>query len=175
MRLRFIVLTAWLLTLLPTALFAAQTAFPELTADQKTQLFRICQNLGPDKIERCKARQLARAKRTGGMSRPTDAYILYDKKMDRGQGNLREKLRLERKTKYQIEVAKTRKTLGEFTPTEDVNTSRIPYLNDLRSAQLACMKAPPGRQRSTCLKDLNDTFQKKMRAYRLEQQTPPAQ
>lgn len=163
-----LLLAACLVPLLPGTV-SARVRVPEITSAQKTLLFRICQNLGPDRIERCQARQLERAKRTGGMSKPTDAQELYDK-MDRGQGNLRKRLILERRTKYQIEVAKTRKTFGERTPTEDVNTARIPYLNELRAAQLTCMVAPPGRQRSNCLKDLNDTFQKKMKAFRLEQQ-----
>ncbi len=44
----------------------------------------------------------------------------------------------------------------------DINTERLPYLNEVKTKQYECMLKPPGRQRSVCLDELKDWTRKQV-------------
>jgi hypothetical protein len=156
-------LSAFVLFCIPFVASAATVASKTLTKEE--QLLRVCAHVDSDHTERCIARQKARAKVEGGMSRPTGAFELYDG-MDRGQNHLRARLQRMRAQDFARDVRLNRRTYAEFKPTEDLNTAKRPYVNDIRYQRLQCMYAPPGRQRNICLDELGNTARKQMQDLR---------
>jgi hypothetical protein len=134
-----------------------------LTPGQQQELLRVCEREDTKDYERCKLRQLARTKVTGGKSKPTGAYDLYDQQ-DWSQGRMRDRLQTQRTLDNRRRAAE-RKTYKEFTPAEDHNTARRSYLNDFKVEQLRCMtEVPHGRPRNICLDTLRNKIRKEMRA-----------
>ncbi|MBI3331630.1 hypothetical protein HYZ99_01580 [Candidatus Peregrinibacteria bacterium] len=147
--------------LLGTPAFAFAVSYENLSADQKRQLYRSC-GTAADK-PRCEARQLARLKAQAAHN-PTGAEALYDK-MDLGKARLRNRLQRERATDNKRRIETTRRTYRQLQSTDDHNTRRRDFLNELRLGRLACMtETKPGNARRQCLDRLQNEIRDKMRA-----------
>ena len=140
--------------------FAMAATYDSLSQDQKVQLYRSCKTAA-DKT-RCEARQLARLKAQAAHD-PTQAQELYDA-MDLGKARLRNRERQTRVTENKREIETTRKTYGQLEWTDDANTRRRDFLNELRLRRLSCMRdAKPGVQRRTCLDQLGNEMRENMK------------
>lgn len=142
----------------PTLAFAA-TQPHTFTTREKERLFRPCKNLDPRKRQRCETRQLKRAEEEWGKSHPTDAFAIYDR-FDLGGDHLRARLQEERRVTFQRYWEENRKPLSAFTPEDNLNTRRIPYINTVREERLDCMYVAHGRPRALCFDQQIDRAQK---------------
>lgn len=143
----------------PAFAFAA-TANDGLTGDQRTQLFRSCGSAA-EKV-RCEARQLARWK-VQAAHKPDTALATYDG-MDLGKARLRTNEQQERLKTNKKEIEATRKTYSQLEWTDDANTRRRDFLNELRLRRLSCMRdAKPGAHRRQCLDALGNEMREKMK------------
>jgi len=160
MRSRFI-LPILFLTCLPSLTLAAtvKNFETDFSISQKEQAMRACVHADSKARERCEARVKKRAEAEWGKSNPVTAFELYDS-LDWGQNHLRYDLQVTRKIENQKYWSQNRRTYSELTPTDDINTQRLPYVNTVRAEQLACMYEPAGRPRALCLDRQKDAAQK---------------
>ncbi len=137
----------------------------EFTEREKERILLPCKRASPDRRIRCEVRELKRAEAEWGKSNPVNAFAVYDW-LDLGGQHLRDRLQQERADAFAEHWEQTRKVYSEFTPTRDVNTQRLPYVNAIRESRLDCMYAQHGRTRTKCFDIQVDVSQKMMR-------TPP--
>ena len=83
--------------------------------------------------------------------------------LKRVQVRLRER---EQRTERNNELLKSRRTYREKDLGNDINTSRVEYLQEYRESQRACMLGPSGRIRTLCIENSRTNVRKKMRANR---------
>ncbi|MBM3231572.1 hypothetical protein FJZ28_04600 [Candidatus Peregrinibacteria bacterium] len=138
----------------PDAMQKQQPAIPKLTEGQQSVLFRVCESVEPEEVERCRARQLK--KHVTGTSRKNaqDAFDTYEA-MDLGQGKMRNRLK-ENRLKAARERASGMKSFGEDPTQQTSGLQPRPYVDLIRTQRLECMLKPPGRQRSLCLDELGN-------------------
>ncbi|MDD4286757.1 MAG: hypothetical protein PHO20_01315 [Candidatus Peribacteraceae bacterium] len=134
----------------------------EFTEREKERILLPCKRASPDRRIRCEVRELKRAEAEWGKSNPTDAYAVYDW-MDLGGQHLRDRLQQERVDAFTEHWEQTRKVYSQFTPTDDVNTQRLPYVNAIRESRLDCMYVQHGRARAKCFDIQIDVSQRMMR------------
>ncbi|HAI98779.1 TPA: hypothetical protein DCL30_04570 [Candidatus Peribacteria bacterium] len=159
-------LLAATLLLAPLIASAAMLAQPELTTEQREQLLRTCRNVDYTDQIRCEERQLMHVRTSWGLAKPTETYAVYDR-LDIGGTKLRKRLQEQRYKENQRYWEVNRRTFGEFKPVTDINTERLPYVNDIRAQRLHCMRdVEPGRPRARCLKAITTEAQEKMRMNR---------
>ncbi|MDD5040888.1 MAG: hypothetical protein PHX87_01925 [Candidatus Peribacteraceae bacterium] len=156
---------ALLLTLAPLA-SPALAADPPMrlpfTEQQKERILKPCLSVPANNRPRCEARAMRNAELEWSRAFPGDAYAVYDW-MDLGGNHLRARLQNERSTAFQEYWSENRTTFSNFKPTEDINTTRLPYVNRIRESRLDCMYVPHGRPRALCFDQQIDTSQKMMR------------
>lgn len=148
-------------------LLTAQPAFAERDIqppeDVMQRITRTCKKFDNKDNVRCESREKQKWWQSLRLTRtPRKAYDLYDE-LDLGQGHLREKLQEERRQEFRRGV-QDRKTYRQLKPSEDVNTERRPYLNELKQKRLECQLKPPGRQRSKCMDEVANWARKTMQA-----------
>lgn len=131
----------------------------DFSITQKEQAMRACVHADTKARERCEARVKKRAEAEWGKSNPVTAFELYDS-LDWGKNHLRYDLQVTRKIENQKYWSINRRTFSELTPTDDVNTQRLPYVNTVRAKRLDCMYEPAGRPRALCLDRQKDAAQK---------------
>lgn len=137
----------------------------EFTDREKERILLPCKRVSPDRRIRCEVKELKRAEAEWGKSNPVDAFAVYNW-MDLGGAHLRDRLQQERLDSFTRHWEQTRKVYSQFTPTDDINTQRLPYVNRVRESRLDCMYAQHGRTRARCFDTQIDVSQKMMR-------TPP--
>lgn len=137
----------------------------EFTEREKQRILLPCKKVSADRRIRCEVKELKRAEAEWGKSNPINAYAVYDW-MDLGGQHLRDRLQEERLQSFSAHWEQTRKVYSRFTPTDDVNTQRLPYVNPIRESRLDCMYVEHGRARARCFDIQIDVSQKMMR-------TPP--
>lgn len=140
----------------------APTPKKVFTEREKERILLPCKRATEDRRIRCEVRELKRAEAEWGKSNPVDAFAVYDW-MDLGGHHLRNRLQQERLQSFADHWEDSRKVYSEFTPTTDVNTERLPYVNAIRESRLDCMYAQHGRTRARCFDLQVDTAQKMMR------------
>ena len=88
---------------------------------------------------------------------------LYDS-MDLGKARLRNRERQTRVTENKREIDANRKTYSQLEWTDDANTRRRDFLNELRLRRLSCMRdTKPGVQRRKCLDALGNEMRENMK------------
>lgn len=136
--------------LVPLVSFAAEDQ-DIFTEREKAILLKPCANeTGSSKI-RCEYRQLEHAKvqaRRG--SKVTGEEEVFER-IDFQQGFLRTRMIESVQQRRAARLGESYTPLSQLKPTEDVNTTRLPYLNDYRQKRLECMYETPGRPRNLCL------------------------
>ena len=122
---------------------------------------RTCKNLDDKDKERCVVREEAKWWQSLTLTKlPTKNEEFLDKQ-DFGKAHLRERLTAERRTDLRKNIT-GRKTYRELRPTDDLNTQRKNYLNDLKMMRLDCQLKPPGRQRSLCIDEVGNWARQQM-------------
>jgi len=149
----------------------ASAAVLQPTGTERDQLLKVCANITDlQERPRCEARQIARWRlgQAKQVQLGLNAQSVYDD-IDLGNGRIR-RLTNENRRKLFGEEASQRKTYAEFEGTDDVNTNRLSYVNELRLERLRCHKdVPHGRARSLCLENAAQTARKHMEEYRQTQ------
>lgn len=154
-----------LFSLASPALALTEPAPKEFTEKEKERILRPCKNVSADRRIRCEVRELKRAQAEWGKSTPVNAYAVYDW-LDLGGAHRRSALQKARHTAFDQYWANTRRVYSAFEPTDDINTQRLPYVNNVRESRLDCMYVQHGRARALCFDKQIDVSQKMMR-------TPP--
>lgn len=159
--LRVLLVSTLLFAFLPTMSLAAggKNYETDFSIHQKEQVMRACVHEDAKARERCESRVKKRAVAEWGKSNPATAFELYDS-LDWGGNHLRYNLQITRKIENQKYWSVNRRTFSELTPTDDVNTKRLPYMNTIRAERLYCMYEPSGRPRALCLDRQKDAAQK---------------
>ncbi|MDD4628401.1 MAG: hypothetical protein PHE68_03350 [Candidatus Peribacteraceae bacterium] len=149
------------LAFLPCTILAAETKNYEndISVHGKERVMRACVHADSKELERCMQRQKRNATAVWGKSNPVTALNFYDTQ-DWGMSHLRYRLTTNRLVGNQQYWSINRKTFAEFTPREDINTKRLPYVNTVRQEELECMYVAAGRPRALCLDRQRDAAQK---------------
>lgn len=145
---------------LPVSVLAVET-YEDIPEDVQVRIFRPCTRFDDADQVRCKAREAQKWRQKGTLNLPHKDFEFRDAQ-DFGQGHLRARLRAERRLHFQKQAA-TRRTYRQFQPTDDPNTRRRPYINDIRAERLRCMLLSPGRPRALCLDALANKARAEMR------------
>ena len=157
-------LSCILLTALPVRAADPPQRLP-FTGHQKERILKPCASAPAGDRPRCEARAMRNAQEEWSRSFPGDAYAVYDW-MDLGGNHLRDRLMAERQAAFREYWRQNRSTYGDFAPTADINTTRLPYVNRVRESRLDCMYVAHGRPRAKCFDTQIDVAQRMMR-------TPP--
>lgn len=157
---RFIALLSLFGTLAPVTAFALTEA--ELSESDKRAIFRPCETVDSDAVERCKARQLAKVNiGTSSERRPTDALNLY-KSLDLG-GAQKKSTAIRTRADLLKELRKSRTTYKQYDPTTDPLNAQKSYIGDLRKEKLQCQLMPAGRPKSICFDQVAQKYRKVMK------------
>ncbi len=125
------------------------------------RIARTCKNLDDKDKERCVVREERKWWESLTLTKLPTKHQEFLDKQDFGQGHLRERLKAERRTDLRRNIT-GRKTYKELRPTDDLNTQRKDYLNDLKMMRLECQLKPHGRQRALCIDQVGNWARKQM-------------
>ncbi len=159
MRLKTIGLLSLMFSLFTTSTEAARDIQPPDKVAMR--IARTCKNLDDKDKERCVVRQEAKWWQSLTLTKLPTKHQEFLDKQDFGKAHLRESITAERRTDFRRNVT-GRKTYKDLRPTDDLNTQRKDYLNDLKMMRLECQLKPPGRQRSLCIDEVGNWARKQM-------------
>lgn len=122
---------------------------------------RTCKRFSDQDYERCKDREERKWWQSLKLTKLPKKHYEFLDEQDFGQGHLRERMQAERRTEFRKNIS-DRKTYRQIRPTDDLNTKRKDYLNDLKMERLECQLKPPGRKRSQCIDQVGNWARKQM-------------
>jgi hypothetical protein len=125
------------------------------------RIARTCKNLDDKDRERCVVREERKWWDSLSLTKLPVKHLEFLDKQDFGQGHLRERIKAERRTEFRKNIV-DRKTYRQMRPTDDLNTQRKDYLNDLKMMRLECQLKPHGRQRALCIDEVGNWARKQM-------------
>ena len=122
---------------------------------------RTCTNLDDKDKERCTVREENKWWQSLTLTKLPTKHQEFLDKQDFGKTHLRERINAERRTDLRKNIT-GRRTYRELRPTDDLNTKRKAYLNDIKMERLECQLKPPGRQRALCIDEVGNWARKQM-------------
>ncbi len=122
---------------------------------------RTCRSLDDKDKERCIFREEQKWWESLQLTKLPKKHQEFLDEQDFGKGHLRERIKAERRTNFRKKVGE-RKTYRQIRPTDDLNTQRKDYLNDLKMMRLECQLKPKGRQRALCIDQVGNWGRKQM-------------